>query len=262
MNGLGTIANQAGTRGIINLQATGNELTLGISGTVTNTVLVGDTFNVYGLTPALVAYEGAYVVLDNSVSSIIARPINSDGSVRTIAGIASTPTGGMYIRRVDYIIHWTRAKEISRQSVEIVNGDSISDISRATKVAIVGTTTVTANTTETTLVAPTVATLNSAATTNATSVKATAGNIYTITLSNNGAAAAYFKLYNKATAPTVGTDTPLDVIPIPASGFVTVNSTRGIRFATGIGYAITNLIADSDTTAVAAGQVKVHISYI
>jgi len=267
MNGLGTIANLTSTRGIINLQATGNELTLGISGTVTTTVLVGDTVSVYGLAPALQSvYEGAYVVLDNSASAIILRPINTDGSVRTIADIGSTPTGGMYIRRVDYIIHWTRVKEVSRQSVEIANGDTISDVSRSTKVTLVGSPaisgTVTANTTETTLVTPTVSTLNSAATTNATNVKATAGNIYTITLSNNGATAAYFKLYNKATAPTVGTDTPLDVIPIPASGFVTVDSARGIRFATGIGYAITNLIADSDTTAVAAGQVKVHISYI
>lgn len=87
MNGLGTIANQASTRGIINLQATNNELTLTLSGIVTTTVLVGDTFNVYGLTPALVAYEGAYVVLNNSASSIIARPINSDGSDRTITDI-------------------------------------------------------------------------------------------------------------------------------------------------------------------------------
>ena len=120
----------------------------------------------------------------------------------------------MYIRRVDYIIHWTRVKKVSRQSVEIANGDIISDWSRATKVAVVNY--VTANIVEMTLVTPTVATLNSAATTNATNVKATAGNIYTINLSNNGAAAAYFKLYNKATAPTVGTDTPLDVITIPA----------------------------------------------
>lgn len=265
INGTGTIANLVSSRGISSLLASNNELNLTISGTVTTTVLVGDTISVYGLAPALQSvYEGAYVVLDNSGSNIICRPIDTSGNPRTIADIGSTPTGGMYIRRVDYIIHWTRVKEVSRQSVEIANGDTISDVSRSTKVTLVGSPAIsgTVNTTETALIAPTVSTLNSAATTNATSVKATAGNIYTITLSNNGAAAAYFKLYNKATAPTVGTDTPVDVIPIPASGFVTVDSARGIRFATGIGFAITNLIADSDTTAVAAGQVKVHISYI
>jgi len=144
INGTGTIANLTATRAIQSIQATGNELTLTISGTVSTTVLVGDTVSVYGLTPALQSvYEGAYVVLDNSASTIIARPINTDGSVRTIADIGSTPTGGMYIRRVDYIIHWTRVKEVSRQSVEIANGDTISDVSRSTKVSVVNTPAVT-----------------------------------------------------------------------------------------------------------------------
>ena len=49
----------------------------------------------------------------------------------------------------------------------------------------------------------------SAATTNATSVKASAGIINDIVVGNNGAGVAYFKLYDKASAPTVGTDTPV-----------------------------------------------------
>lgn len=106
-------------------------------------------------------------------------------------------------------------------------------------------------------------TLSSAATTNATSLKASAGNLYSVTATNTGAAAAYLKLYNKATAPTVGTDVPVATITIPAGGFVNVPfGSQGFRFATGIGYAITNLAADSDTTAIAAAQVKVMWSYI
>lgn len=144
INGTCTIANGTATRAIQSIQATGNELSIVLSGTILTTLLVGDTFNVYGLAPALQSvYEGAYVVLDNSASTIIARPINTDGSVRTIADIGSTPTGGMYIRRVDYIIHWTRVKEVSRQSVEIANGDTISDVSRSTKVSVVNTPAVT-----------------------------------------------------------------------------------------------------------------------
>lgn len=223
MQGAGTIANQASPRGIQSIVAANNELTLTLNGTVTTTVLVGDTVNIYGLAPALIAgYEGAYIVLDNSIvaNTIVLRPIDSTGATRTIADIGSTPTGGMYIRRVDYIIHWTRAKETPRQSVEISGSDSQNDISRALKVFLLGTSpvsgTVTANTTETALIAPTVSTLNSAATTNATLVKATAGNIYSYVFSNNGGATAFVKLYNKATAPTVGTDTPLEVIPVPA----------------------------------------------
>jgi hypothetical protein len=83
---------------------------------------------------------------------------------------------------------------------------------------------------------------------------------------NIGATAAFVKLYNKATAPTVGTDVPEMVIPVPAAvagvpGVVQIiPGFNGYRFALGLGIAITGAVADSDTTAVAAGQVKVKLS--
>lgn len=109
----------------------------------------------------------------------------------------------------------------------------------------------------------------SAATTNATSVKASAGVINDITLSNSGATAAYFKLYNKASAPTVGTDTPVKTVLIPAGGTVSFGcgpfgircGPFGIRCATGIAYALTTGIAVADTGAVALSQIAVGISY-
>jgi hypothetical protein len=105
--------------------------------------------------------------------------------------------------------------------------------------------------------------INSAATTNATSVKASAGTVYSVTASNTGAAAAFVKLYNLATAPTVGTSTIAITISVPAGGTVNLPfGTSGARFATGIGLAITNLAADTDTTAVVAAQVKVITAYI
>lgn len=110
---------------------------------------------------------------------------------------------------------------------------------------------------------PTMSTISSAATTNATSVKASAGTVFSIMVSNTGGAAAFVKLYNKASAPTVGTDVPVITISVPAGGTVTLPlGVVGVRFATGIALAITNLAADSDTTAVAAAQVKSLISYI
>ena len=110
---------------------------------------------------------------------------------------------------------------------------------------------------------PTQSFVNSAATTNATSVKASAGTVYNITASNTGAAAAFVKFYNLAAAPTVGTSVPVFTMAIPASGTVTIAPALiGIRFATGIALAITNLAADTDTTAVSAAQVKVATSYI
>lgn len=114
-----------------------------------------------------------------------------------------------------------------------------------------------------TLPTPTASIINSAATTNATSVKASAGTVYSVTASNTGAAVAYVKLYNLATAPTVGTSTIAITIPVPAGGTVNLPfGTSGARFSTGIGLAITNLGTDADATAVTAGQVKVITAYI
>ena len=114
-----------------------------------------------------------------------------------------------------------------------------------------------------TLVTPTASLVNSAATTNSTLVKNAAGTLYGMVISNTGAAAAFVKLYNLATAPVVGTSAVVLTIPVPASGTVSINwGQLGMRFGTGIGLAITNLAPDADTTAVALGQVKVATSFI
>lgn len=107
--------------------------------------------------------------------------------------------------------------------------------------------------------------LISAASTNATSLKASAGTLYSITAVNLNAAVRYLKLYNKASAPTVGTDTPVATIPIPASttgaGF-TVEFPFGFDFATGIAYALTTGAGDADTGAVAANEIFLVGTYI
>lgn len=105
--------------------------------------------------------------------------------------------------------------------------------------------------------------VKSAAGTNATSVKASAGNITGIALVNNSTAIKFVKFYNKASAPTVGTDAPVAVIGLPVSGgnFVPDHTWVFPRFSTGIAYAITGLVADSDTTAVAANDVSGWILY-
>jgi hypothetical protein len=104
--------------------------------------------------------------------------------------------------------------------------------------------------------------LLSAATTNSNNIKSTAGQIYGWYLFNTSAAIKYVKLYNKATAPTVGTDVPIMTFPLPATdGAVQNPSGVGIPFATGIGIAITGAPADADTTAVAANDVIVNLFY-
>jgi hypothetical protein len=102
----------------------------------------------------------------------------------------------------------------------------------------------------------------SAASTNATSLKASAGNIAAIDLYNVAAYAVFFKLYNKASAPTVGTDTPIWTIPIPANGSYSTEFPIGEYFSTGIAFAITKLQADSDTTVIAASDVTGRIKWI
>jgi hypothetical protein len=103
--------------------------------------------------------------------------------------------------------------------------------------------------------------LISAATTNLTSVKATNAQLARITVSNNGAAVAYFKMYNKASAPVLASDTPVATILVPVNGTVVIDDTGWVRHATGLAYAITGGMAVTDATAVAAGQVAVSIAY-
>lgn len=109
--------------------------------------------------------------------------------------------------------------------------------------------------------ASTVATVESAATTNATSTKAAPGILYGFSLCNKSAAAVYFKFYNKASAPTVGTDAVFVKIMIPTLACRDRSMLPGLNFATGIAFAITGAEANSDTTAVAAGDVSGAFDY-
>ena len=164
-----------------------------------------------------------------------------------------------------WTIGFMQVEDQGRVKVRIASSDpsnshaqpvyQVGGVATATQ-AISGTVTAT-NTT------PTASNINSAATTNAAAVKTSAGTLFAVVASNSGAGAAYVKYYNKASAPTVGTDVPLITIHVPAGGTVTVPiGTLGHRFATGIALAITGAMADSDTTAVAANQVKVLTSYV
>lgn len=108
--------------------------------------------------------------------------------------------------------------------------------------------------------------VNSLGTTNWALILTGTSSLHSLWASNIGATPAFVKLYNKATAPTVGTDIPEMIIPVPwAVAWVpwTVNLSSGfiaLRFALGLGIAITGGMADNDTTAITAWQVKVKLS--
>lgn len=103
----------------------------------------------------------------------------------------------------------------------------------------------------------------SAATTNATNVKATAGKIGNLVVTNLTTTTKFLKLYNKATAPTVGTDIPVLTYPLlPEETIDLFTSGLGLSFATGIGYAITGALADADTTAIGANEIIINMQYV
>ena len=120
--------------------------------------------------------------------------------------------------------------------------------------------TVTAN--EGTPVTPSVLFRNSTADTNLATIKATAGTLYGITINNANASARFLKLYNKGSNPVLASDTPVLVIPIPANSTAVQGYNFGLRFGTGIAMAITGAVGDTDTTAVAAGEHKLGVSYL
>ena len=104
--------------------------------------------------------------------------------------------------------------------------------------------------------------VTSAASTNATLIKSSAGTLGFMSVMNVGNYTRYLKLYNKASAPTVGTDTPIFTFSIPplCTTYIPL-PTQGLRGATGLAFATTGGPADSDTSAVAASELFIAYAY-
>ena len=93
-------------------------------------------------------------------------------------------------------------------------------------------------------------------------IKASAGQTYTVIASNLHATARRFlKLYDKATAPTVGTDTPKLTLPLEVGLNQFDLSSYGVAFASGIGAGATTALADNDTGAPGANEVVINLFY-
>lgn len=97
---------------------------------------------------------------------------------------------------------------------------------------------------------------SSAATTNGALLKNAPCDVYHIVATNTSAAVKYLKLYNKASAPVVGTDIPFMIIALQPSNVPTnIPIPNGCYFNMGLGMAITGAAANADTTAIALGDV-------
>jgi hypothetical protein len=97
----------------------------------------------------------------------------------------------------------------------------------------------------------------STTTNNSTLVRAGPTYLNALVVVNTTAALYYLKLYNKVTAPTCGTDTPVWTVPIPygasgAGGGVAIPN-GSLQFSAGLGFCITAGIADNDNTSAVAG---------
>jgi len=105
----------------------------------------------------------------------------------------------------------------------------------------------------------------SLASTNANTINAQQSKLYVVSAIGLTSTVRYLKFYDKATAPTVGTDTPVLTIPVPANtqgAGIVIPFNIPIDFISGLSFAITSGSADNDTGAVGAGDVIVNLTYV
>jgi hypothetical protein len=91
--------------------------------------------------------------------------------------------------------------------------------------------------------------------------------VFSIELGGVGSSPAFVKLYDKATAPTCGTDTPIKTLIIPVASTAANGAGSnlpfpiGIQVQNGLGICVTGGIADNDTTPVAVSSFVVNVDY-
>lgn len=105
---------------------------------------------------------------------------------------------------------------------------------------------------------------DSAASTNATSVSTTACVLTNIVVVNTTATAYYLKIYNKASAPTVGTDVPVQTFVVRANttdgGLTQILLPQPITLSLGLGFGLTAGVAGTDTAAAVTG-IGINLGY-
>lgn len=104
-----------------------------------------------------------------------------------------------------------------------------------------------------------------AASTNAVLVKPQAGTVNGWQFTNAAAYAVFLKLYDSATIPTAGAGTPKMTIGFPPGVTDSVDfgsdPNSSIPFTSGIGFTITKLVADADTTVLVANDCVLNLLY-
>lgn len=96
---------------------------------------------------------------------------------------------------------------------------------------------------------------------NAALIQAGPTGIVTVFANNAAASARYVRFFDKATAPTVGTDVPVAVITLPASTSKEIPLKYDLEFTLGLGVAITGAAPYNDNTSVSAHDVQLFVVY-
>jgi hypothetical protein len=201
------------------------------------------------------------------VNTSIMTPAGVAASTFNAAGLWTTPVLGRYLRlRLTTATTGgttTLAVQALAQACNLpVVSQPVAVSGSLTSAGTVSTVSTVTTVSSSTPVTPTTTFLNSAASVNATSSKASAGTVWNIFAFNFNAANRYLKLYNKNSAPVVGTDIPVMVIPLLPGQLAQVGvGPNGIRFSAGIAFALTVNPADNDTSAVAAGEIRLTMSW-
>lgn len=104
--------------------------------------------------------------------------------------------------------------------------------------------------------------LISAATTNGTLVQTGPTRLSSYFISNQNAAVRFVKFYNKATAPTVGTDVPVWTLAIPAGASANLELDSPLAFPLGLGIGTTTGVADNNAGAVAANEIVINLGLL
>lgn len=240
-----TINNASGASAV-NIQDGGNTIT--VDGTVSaNATLAAETTKVIGTvnqgTSPWVTSNATTSVVGNGAAATAQRVTLANDSTGIVALTTSTASIG---------------KLAANSGVDIGDVDVLSIAAGTNAIGNVG---IIPRTTG----GATPYKLVSAATTNATTIKASAGQVFMVTASNVNAAVRYLKFYNKASAPTVGTDTPVLTFAIPGNtagaGTNIPIPACGIAFGTGISFATTTEATDAGTTGVAANEIVINVAY-
>lgn len=241
-------------------------VTLVGSATFASVLAIGDSVELIGVRESTsgndLLVDGAYKVRTISTTTLELEPLPG---TTLPSSFSTTNAGGGIIRRTDIRISFIKLVEFLRERVEFAPRTS-TDGAAALPVNIVAAPSLTVGSASlapsASLGAGTFHRLLSANTTNLTSVKTSAGTINSLNVSNTNAPTTYFlKIYNKASAPVLASDTPVHTIALPPGTYPIDTGTYGIRLSTGIAYAITGAVADTDTTVIPATAVLINMSY-